>query len=116
MERNLKTAERMLKQWDANGDGVVTTEEFNKNAADRFAKQDPDGNRQDHQTRAAAGRADDDEAGSGSGARCNRCRPRRPTRAREGSEQALTKIGPQKQLPRPMSRGNFVWSRESAKR
>ncbi len=43
MERNLKTAERMLKQWDADGDGVVTAEEFNKNAADRFAKQDPDG-------------------------------------------------------------------------
>ena len=43
MERNLKTAERMLKQWDADGNGVVTAEEFNKNAADRFAKQDPEG-------------------------------------------------------------------------
>jgi len=42
MERNIKTAERMIKQWDANGDGVVTADEFNKNAQDRFAKQDPD--------------------------------------------------------------------------
>ena len=42
MERNLKTAERMVKQWDTNDDGVVTADEFNKNAQDRFAKQDPD--------------------------------------------------------------------------
>jgi hypothetical protein len=43
MERNLKTAERMVKQWDANGDGVVTADEYKKNAEDRFAKQDRDG-------------------------------------------------------------------------
>jgi Ca2+-binding EF-hand superfamily protein len=43
MERNVKTAERMVKQWDANGDGVVTADEYRKNAEDRFAKQDKDG-------------------------------------------------------------------------
>jgi Ca2+-binding EF-hand superfamily protein len=43
MERNLKTAERMVKQWDANGDGVVTADEYRKNAEDRFTKQDKDG-------------------------------------------------------------------------
>ena len=42
MERNLRTAERMTKQWDANGDGVVTREEFDKSAQDRFDKQDKD--------------------------------------------------------------------------
>lgn len=40
MERNLRTAERMTKQWDANGDGVVTREEFDQNAQARFDKQD----------------------------------------------------------------------------
>jgi hypothetical protein len=43
MERNLKTAERMVKQWDTNGDGVVTADEFKKGAEDRFAKQDKTG-------------------------------------------------------------------------
>jgi Ca2+-binding EF-hand superfamily protein len=43
MERNVKTAERMLKQWDANGDGIVTTDEYDKAAQDRFAKQDKEG-------------------------------------------------------------------------
>ena len=43
MERNIKTAERMIKQWDANGDGVVTADEYKKNAEDRFAKQDREG-------------------------------------------------------------------------
>jgi len=42
MERNLRTAERMTKQWDANGDGVVTREEFDQNAQARFDKQDKD--------------------------------------------------------------------------
>lgn len=43
MERNLKTAERMVKEWDKNGDGVVSAEEFQAAAADRFARQDKDG-------------------------------------------------------------------------
>lgn len=43
MERNLRTSERMMKQWDANGDGIVSTEEFRKSAEDRFAKQDKEG-------------------------------------------------------------------------
>lgn len=43
MERNLHTAERMVKQWDANDDGIVTAEEYKKNAEDRFQKQDKDG-------------------------------------------------------------------------
>jgi len=43
MERNLRTAERMIKQWDANGDGIVTAEEFRKSSEDRFAKQDKEG-------------------------------------------------------------------------
>jgi len=38
MERNLKTAERMIKEWDKNGDGVVSAEEFQAAAADRFAR------------------------------------------------------------------------------
>jgi len=43
MERNLKTADRMVQQWDANGDGVVTAEEYKQAAEARFAKQDKDG-------------------------------------------------------------------------
>ena len=43
MERNIKTAERMVKQWDENGDGIVTADEYKKNAEERFAKQDRDG-------------------------------------------------------------------------
>ena len=43
MERNLRTAERMVKQWDTNGDGIVTADEYKKNAEDRFQKQDKDG-------------------------------------------------------------------------
>jgi len=43
MERNLKTAERMVKQWDTNGDGIVTAEEFKADAEDRFKKQDKTG-------------------------------------------------------------------------
>ena len=43
MERNLRTAERMVKQWDANSDGIVTADEYKKNAEDRFQKQDKDG-------------------------------------------------------------------------
>ena len=43
MERNLRTAERMVKQWDANDDGIVTAEEYKKNAEDRFQKQDKEG-------------------------------------------------------------------------
>jgi len=43
MERNLKTAERMVKQWDTNGDGVVTADEFKKDADERFTKQDKAG-------------------------------------------------------------------------
>jgi hypothetical protein len=43
MERNLKTAERMVKEWDKNGDGVVSAEEFQAAAADRFARQDKEG-------------------------------------------------------------------------
>jgi len=43
MERNLRTAERMMKQWDANGDGVVTAEEFKAAGEQRFSKQDKDG-------------------------------------------------------------------------
>lgn len=43
MERNLRTADRMMKQWDANNDGIVTAEEFRKSAEDRFAKQDKEG-------------------------------------------------------------------------
>ena len=43
MERNLTTADRMIKQWDSNGDGIVTAEEFKKFSEDRFAKQDKDG-------------------------------------------------------------------------
>jgi EF hand domain-containing protein len=43
MERNVKTAERMIKQWDANGDGVVTADEYKKSAEERFARQDKEG-------------------------------------------------------------------------
>jgi hypothetical protein len=43
MERNLKAADRMVKQWDANGDGIVTADEFKQSAEGRFAKQDPEG-------------------------------------------------------------------------
>ncbi len=43
MERNLKTAERMVQQWDTNGDGVVTADEFKKDAEERFTKQDKAG-------------------------------------------------------------------------
>lgn len=43
MERNLRTAERMMKQWDTNNDGIVTADEFRKSAEDRFAKQDKEG-------------------------------------------------------------------------
>jgi hypothetical protein len=43
MERNMKTADRMVKQWDTDGDGVVTADEFKKSAEGRFAKQDKEG-------------------------------------------------------------------------
>jgi len=43
MEPNMKTAERMLKQWDTDGNGVVTKDEYDKSAMERFAKQDKDG-------------------------------------------------------------------------
>jgi len=43
MERNIRTAERMVKQWDADGNGIVTAAEYKKSAEDRFAKQDKDG-------------------------------------------------------------------------
>jgi len=43
MERNIQTAERMVKQWDTDGDGVVTAAEFKKFSEERFAKQDKDG-------------------------------------------------------------------------
>ena len=43
MERNVQMAERMVKQWDSNGDGIVTADEFKKFSEDRFAKQDKDG-------------------------------------------------------------------------
>ena len=43
MERNIQTAERMVKVWDSNGDGVVTADEFKKFSEDRFAKQDKAG-------------------------------------------------------------------------
>lgn len=43
MERNERAAERMVKMWDANGDGVVTADEFNKNADERFTKMDREG-------------------------------------------------------------------------
>jgi len=43
MERNLKTAERMVKEWDKNGDGVVTADEFKDDAEDRFKRQDKTG-------------------------------------------------------------------------
>ena len=43
MERNLKTAERMIKEWDKNGDGIVSVEEFKQASEERFARQDKDG-------------------------------------------------------------------------
>ncbi|HET7923995.1 MAG TPA: EF-hand domain-containing protein [Rhodanobacteraceae bacterium] len=43
MERNLKTAERMIRQWDKNGDGIVTADEFKQDSVDRFARQDKSG-------------------------------------------------------------------------
>ena len=43
MERNLKTAERMIHAWDKNGDGVVTADEYKQDAEDRFARQDKTG-------------------------------------------------------------------------
>jgi hypothetical protein len=43
MERNLKTAERMVRQWDKNGDGVVSADEFKQDAEDRFSRQDKSG-------------------------------------------------------------------------
>ena len=43
MERNLKTAERMVKEWDKNGDGIVTADEYKQGAEDRFARQDKTG-------------------------------------------------------------------------
>jgi hypothetical protein len=43
MARNLKTAERMVRQWDKNGDGIVTADEFQEDAAERFARQDKSG-------------------------------------------------------------------------
>ena len=55
MERNLKTAERMVKDWDTNGDGIVTAEEFKKAADDRFARQDKDRHRQDLAAHCPAG-------------------------------------------------------------
>ena len=33
----------MLKQWDADGDGIVTKDEYDKAALERFAKQDKEG-------------------------------------------------------------------------
>jgi EF-hand domain pair/EF hand len=43
MERNMRMAERMVQRWDANNDGVVTTEEFKKFSEDRFTKMDKEG-------------------------------------------------------------------------
>jgi hypothetical protein len=43
MERNLKTAERMVKEWDKNNDGVVSAEEFKEASVERFARQDKSG-------------------------------------------------------------------------
>lgn len=43
MKRNEQIAERMVKQWDQNGDGIVTAEEYQKHAEDGFARQDRDG-------------------------------------------------------------------------
>jgi len=43
MERNLKTAERMVREWDKNGDGIVSAEEFKAAATERFARQDKEG-------------------------------------------------------------------------
>ena len=43
MERNLNTAAHMIMQWDSNGDGIVTAEEFKKFSEGRFAAQDKAG-------------------------------------------------------------------------
>ena len=43
MERNLHMAEGFIKKWDANGDGIVSTEEFQKYVSERFAKEDKEG-------------------------------------------------------------------------
>lgn len=43
MERNLRQAERMLKQWDKNGDGTVTAEEYKEAADARFTARDKEG-------------------------------------------------------------------------
>lgn len=43
MERNLKTAERMVKEWDKNGDGIVSADEFKQVSEERFARQDKEG-------------------------------------------------------------------------
>lgn len=43
MERNLKTAERMIKEWDKNGDGIVSADEFKQASEERFARQDKAG-------------------------------------------------------------------------
>ena len=43
MERNIKAAERMVQQWDTDGNGIVTADEYKKSAEARFAKQDKDG-------------------------------------------------------------------------
>ncbi|HEV7489387.1 MAG TPA: EF-hand domain-containing protein [Rhodanobacteraceae bacterium] len=43
MERNLSTAAHMIMQWDSNGDGIVTADEFKKFSEGRFAAQDKAG-------------------------------------------------------------------------
>jgi hypothetical protein len=43
MKRNEQIAERMVKQWDQDGDGVVTAAEYQKHAEEGFARQDRDG-------------------------------------------------------------------------
>lgn len=43
MERNQKAAERMIKQWDSNDDGIVSADEYRQAAEKRFAQQDKAG-------------------------------------------------------------------------
>jgi Ca2+-binding EF-hand superfamily protein len=43
IERNLHSAEQMIRKWDANKDGVVTVEEYQAFAAARFTKEDKNG-------------------------------------------------------------------------
>ena len=43
MERNMRQAERMMKQWDKNNDGVVTADEFKEAANARFSARDKEG-------------------------------------------------------------------------